>query len=197
MWFFLTIKQKSLTLKKAYHDYLKVNLEDQDKLFTPKLAIKCVDNLKDQRNGNRKGIPFTILMVWREKKHYGLLYLHNKSKRNKLQNKHHVQYPDVLSTIRPIHCGPGLPVPEPDGNVEYSSDSEHSDMTDACKLEENDQPVLLTQAELYGQTQDVKHSKESAQLLGSCLKEKNVPGTTFYWYWDCERKIKSIFHVPG
>ena len=45
------------------------------------------------------------------------------------KNKHHVQYPNVLSVIRPISHGSELPVPEPDGNMEYSSDFEHSDMT--------------------------------------------------------------------
>ena len=44
---------------------------------------------------------------------------------------------------------PDLPVPEPDGSMEYSSDSEHSDMTvvardDAYKPKENDKPVPLT-----------------------------------------------------
>ena len=64
------------------------------------------------------------------------------------KKKYHVQYPDVCSAIRPIPHGPGFPVPELDGNMEYSSDSEHSDMTvagkDVYKPEEDDQPVPLT-----------------------------------------------------
>ena len=39
------------------------------------------------------------------------------------------KYLDVPSAIRPIPHGPDLPIPEPDGNMEYSSDSKHSDMT--------------------------------------------------------------------
>ena len=59
------------------------------------------------------------------------------------KNKHHVQYPDVPSAMRSIPDGPGLPVSEPDVNIKYSSESEHSDMTvvggdDAYKLEEDD-----------------------------------------------------------
>ena len=66
------------------------------------------------------------------------------------KNKQHLQYPDVPSAIRPILHGPDLPVPEPDGNMEYSSDPKHSDMTvvvgdDECKPEEDNQLVLLTQ----------------------------------------------------
>ena len=68
------------------------------------------------------------------------------------KNKHHLQYPVVPSAIRPIPHSPDLPVLKPDGNMEYSSDSEHSDTTvvaedDAYKPEDN-KPVLLTQAEL-------------------------------------------------
>ena len=60
-------------------------------------------------------------------------------KRINRKNKQHVQYPDVPSAIRQIPPGPDLPVT--DGYVEYSSDSEHGDMTgnDAYKLEEDDQ----------------------------------------------------------
>ena len=60
------------------------------------------------------------------------------------KNKHHVQYPNVFLAIRLILHGPDLPIPEPDGNIVYCSDSKHSDMTvvvgdNAYKLEEDDQ----------------------------------------------------------
>ena len=68
--------------------------------------------------------------------------------------------------------------------MEYSSDSEHSDMTvavgdDMYKPDEDDQPVLLTQVELNDLLRDQNLSKESTQLLGSCHKEKHLlaPGT--------------------
>ena len=59
------------------------------------------------------------------------------------KNKHHVPYPNVHSAIRPIPHGPDLPVPEPDGYMEYNSDSEHSVMIgvagdDTYNLEGND-----------------------------------------------------------
>ena len=44
----------------------------------------------------------------RKRSHYRLLFLHDKSKRNKLQEQ--VPYPDVPSAIRPIPHGPDLPV---------------------------------------------------------------------------------------
>ena len=93
--------------------------------------------------------------------------------------------------MQPISHGPDLPAPEPNGNMEYSFDSEHSDMTvvagdDAYELDEDNQPVPLTQAEFNDQTRDLNLSRESAQLLGSRLNEKHLlaPGTTFNWYRD-------------
>ena len=73
--------------------------------------------------------------------------------------------------------------------MESSSDSKSSDMTGtaecgAYKPEVDDRPVPLTQAELNDLTRDLNLSKESAQLLGSHLREKHLlaPGTTFYWH---------------
>ena len=80
--------------------------------------------------------------------------------------------------------------------MEYSSDSEHSDMTVIVyKPEEDNQPVPLTQVELNDLTQNLNLSKESTQLLGTGLKEKHllVPRTTFYLYQDCERELKQFF----
>ena len=56
---------------------------------------------------------------------------------------------------------------------------------DTYKPEEDNQPVLLTQA-----GHDLNLSQESAQLLSSCLKEKLLlaPGTMFYWYQDWEKE---------
>ena len=59
------------------------------------------------------------------------------------QNKYHVSSPDVSSVIRPIPYSPDLPAPEPGANMEYSSDSKHSDTAviasdDAYKSEEDD-----------------------------------------------------------
>ena len=95
------------------------------------------------------------------------------------KSKHHVQYPDLPSAIKPIPLIPDLPIPEPDANKEYSSDSEQGDITviagnDAYKPEEDDQLVPLTQAEVNGLTRYLNLSNESDQLLGSRLKEKNV-----------------------
>ena len=73
--------------------------------------------------------------------------------------------------------------------MESSSESESDNTSHRAEGEEympekNHQPVPLTQADLNDLTWDVNLSKESAQLLGSRLRENNLlaPGTTFYWY---------------
>ena len=92
-------------------------------------------------------------MVWREGKdritdcYFCIIILKGINRKN----KHHVQYPDVPSALKLIPQGPDLSVPEPDGNMEYCSDFEYSDMTvvagdDTYKPEEDDQPVPLTQS---------------------------------------------------
>ena len=84
-------------------------------------------------------------------------------KRIDLKNKHHVQYLDVPSSIRPPHND--FPVPKPDDNIEYSPDSVVA-RDDAYKPEGDNQPLSLTLVELNDLTRDLNLSKESAQLLG-------------------------------
>ena len=88
-----------------------------------------MENLRDWRNGKRKSMPFAIPMVWGKGKdildcYFCMINL----KGMNYKNKHHVQYPDVPSAIRPIPHSPDLPVHEPDVHMKYHSDSEHSDM---------------------------------------------------------------------
>ena len=93
-------------------------------------AVKRVENLRNWRNGKRKS-TFAIPIVLSEGKDHitdCYFYVINLKGIGR-KNKSHVQYPNVPSAIRPISHGSDLSVPEPDGNMEYSSDSEHSDMT--------------------------------------------------------------------
>ena len=119
---------------------------------------------------------------------------------NKLPGNHHVKYPNVPSAIRPIPYVSDLLFPEPYNSMDYSFDSNISDMTfmagdDVYKPEEYHNPVPLTQTVLKDMTRDLKLSKESAQLLGSCLKERHLlmPGTTFFWSRYCEREFRQFF----
>ena len=95
-------------------------------------------------------------------------------------------------------------VPKPNVTMESSFDSKSSDMTDtaecgAYRPEKDDQTVPLTQAALHELTRDLNLSKESAQLLGSHLREKRLlaPGTTFYWYREHAREFLYLFTFDG
>ena len=112
-------------MKKAYSDYFGVKLGDRNNPFALHVCCKTrEDNLRDWRNGKRKSMPFAIPMVCSEGKgHLTDCYFCINLKEINRKNKHHFQYPDVSSAIRPIPHGPDLPVLEPDGNSEYRSDS--------------------------------------------------------------------------
>ncbi|KAK3889696.1 hypothetical protein Pcinc_006262 [Petrolisthes cinctipes] len=112
------------------------------------------------------------------------------------KNKHLVQYPEVPPAIKPVPHGPEVPIPEPDVIMEASSNTEFSDATNsdesgAYKPVDDDQPMPLTQAELNDLTRDLNLSRESAQLLGSRIRDKCLlaPETTFYWCRDREREF--------
>lgn len=81
-----------------------------------------------------------------------------------------------------------------------SSDFEFRDSSDTAecdiyKLEEDDQPVPSTQADLNCLTRDLNISKESTKLLSSRIRKKRplAPGTTSYWYRDYEREFRNLF----
>ena len=82
-----------------------------------------------------------------------------------------MKYPNLLSTIKPVPHGPGIPVPEVTGDISKiecssSTESEASEK-DALNAEQStNQPKHLTQLELNDLTRDINLTKESAQLFG-------------------------------
>lgn len=108
------------------------------------------------------------------------------------KNKHHVQYPDLHSAIKPVPHGPAIPIPIlPENDMDMLSDDDDYGIEE--KIEETDasntylptafakKRIPLSQAELNDLKRYLGLSNESAQLLGSLLHEHNVlePGTTF------------------
>lgn len=119
-----------------------------------------------------------------------------------------MKYPEVPSAIKPVPHGPGIPIPNhPDENF-LTQDSE-DELHDAAAVDDDDddgspmyeatsemnQPKPLRQSELNNLTRDLGLSKESAQLLGSRLREHNLLSseTTFYWYRHREREFRKYF----
>ena len=73
-------------------------------------------------------MPFVITIVWSEGKDHIMDCYFCMINLKGINHKYNIQYPNDPSTIKPIPHGPDLPVTEPDGNMKYSSDSEHYDM---------------------------------------------------------------------
>ena len=75
--------------------------------------------------------------------------------------------------------------------MEFSSstDSEASEKDTLNAEQSTNEPKHLTQLELNDLTQDLNHTKESAQLFGSRLRENNLltPSTTYFWYRKRDR----------
>jgi len=117
------------------------------------------------------------------------------------KNKQHVKYPDVPSAIKPVPHGPGIPIPTPPhtcSDTLSSSDEEMDDADVSATYEPTattSQPKLFSQPELNDLTRDLCLSKDSAQLLGSRLREKHLlaPETTFHWYRSSDEEFRPYF----
>ena len=98
-------------------------------------------------------MPFAVPMVWREGKDHvtDCYYCMTNLQGINRKNKHCVQYTDIPSAIRPVPHGPNLPVPNPDVDIESSSESKSDNIynrTEGAEYwsEENNWPVTLTHA---------------------------------------------------
>ena len=204
----LTLKSRRQNIttfvKKAYFAYFGVKLGDQDKAFAPHYVChSCVAGLRKWTLGKQKSLPFGVPMVWREQvNHVDDCYFcmvkvdgHNK------KSMKSIVYPNLKSAIRPVPHSPEIPVPTPPVTLESSSSSSDSTYNDDefAASTEDEKPDLFTQEELNDLVRDLGLSKESAQILGSRLKEKRllVPGTTFYWYRRREEEFLEYFTEDG
>ncbi|KAJ8884036.1 hypothetical protein PR048_015893 [Dryococelus australis] len=85
-------------------------------------------------------------------------------------------YPNLRSAIRLVFHGPEIPVPSPPGNLDDVCE-ELKTNSEACGYSDEDDFVcdalqLFTQSELNDLVRDLDLPKQSAELLGSQLKEK-------------------------
>ena len=115
-----------------------------------------------------------------------------------------MKYPDVLSAIKPLPHGSEIFVPNPPrdfSEFEFSSSTDNDESTNdfwdqpTCDKSNYKEPNLLTQAQLNDLSRDLYLSKESAQLLGSRLRENNLlaPQTTSYWYRNRDDEFRKYF----
>lgn len=105
--------------------------------------------------------------------------------------------------MKPVAHGPGIPIPVLPENFDSSSDSDEAMDCDISATyqptAETSQPKPLSQDELNDLTRDLGLSKESAQLLGSRLRENKLlaPETTFAWYRSREKEFREYFTMDN
>jgi hypothetical protein len=100
--------------------------------------------------------------------------------------------------MRPVPHSDDVPIPTPPAVLQ---ESESSSESMECKsdveytAEHENAPKLMSQADLDDLVRDLNLSKESAELLGSRLKERNflASGTTFAWYRHREQQFVNFF----
>uniref|UniRef100_A0A6P7FIP8 Uncharacterized protein LOC114329810 n=1 Tax=Diabrotica virgifera virgifera TaxID=50390 RepID=A0A6P7FIP8_DIAVI len=104
----------STFVRQTYFAYFKVKLGDQDKVWAPhKVCKQCVEGLRMWTNGKRAKLPFSILMIWREPKDHSsdCYFCIVKTSGYNKKNKCKIEYPSLLSAIRPVPHSAEIPVP--------------------------------------------------------------------------------------
>ncbi|KAI6647804.1 hypothetical protein LOD99_8519 [Oopsacas minuta] len=145
------------------------------------------------------GIP----MVWREQRnHSDDCYLYSvKVQGHSKMTISRITYPNLPSALRSVAHGLGIPVPKPlvASKVQECVDTEPEDQFDTSFEVPSDAPKLFSQEDLNDLVRDLDLSKESALLLGSRLKERNLleARTTFYWYRNREQEFEPFFSMDN
>lgn len=195
-------------VKKVYFAYFKLKLGDQDKAWAPhKVCRRCEEDLRLWFNGKKTSFRFGIPMIWREQQNHttdcyfcsvDVLGFNTKNKKN-------ISYPNLDSAIRPVPHSSEIPVPQPPSSLDdILSESEDEDTLppqgeSSSDVSVDEGPQIFSQKELNDLVRDLGLSKESAELLGSRLKNKNLlsSGTSFSWYRHREKEFTQFFYKEG
>lgn len=174
-------------IKRVYYAYFGMKLGDQDKSWAPHMVCKrCTEHLRQWSKGTRKSMNFDIPMIWREPSNHATdcyFCAINVMGINR-KNRTTLEYPNLPSAMRPTPHSEEIPVPIfEDTSIEESSSSQDEtqsitttdDHHDASFPDDNDeQPKLFSQNELNDLVRDLNLPKDSAELLASRLKDKNM-----------------------
>lgn len=204
----LVLKKQSRSItefiKKVYFAYFGVKIGDQEKSWAPHgVCSGCVEGLRMWSKGKVKSFRFGVPMIWRESRNHGddCYFCSCNIQGYNAKNKKDICYPNMQSALRPVPHGPGIPVPVPPHNFDdlpEPSESESEQLDDEFQVEDCG-PQQFSQEELNDLVRDLGLSKESAELLGSRLQEKNLlrSGTSFSWYRSREKQFESNFSQDG
>ncbi|XP_076056096.1 uncharacterized protein LOC143034074 [Oratosquilla oratoria] len=195
------------SVKHLYRAYFGIRIGDQDKPWAPHITcVNCFSGLCHWSKGNRKSMPFGIPMVWREPTIHleDCYFCMVKPLGRNAKSSKHIKYPNIPSAMQPVPHSDDVHVPIPPKNVHRASstdsscsDGENPDVYQEIKLTgtSGKSPQLFEQSELDDLVRDLGLSKESAQLLGSRLAEKNLlaSNTHFAWYRHREQEFVQYF----
>ncbi|GBL75061.1 hypothetical protein AVEN_243844-1 [Araneus ventricosus] len=107
-------KPLSPLLKTAFQFHFDCQVGDQDKDWAPKFCCTTRYNtLTKWLKGTRKPMHFAVPMVWREPRcHLTDCYFCMTSTVGfSRKSKHTIQYPNILSAVRPVPHNESLPIP--------------------------------------------------------------------------------------
>ena len=86
-------------VKRAYKAYFQIPLDDKDKKWSSHIVYhNCEEMLCDWTKGKEKGLPFGVLMVWRDHVtdcYFGIINTKGFGKKN----WHKISFPSIPSAI--------------------------------------------------------------------------------------------------
>lgn len=198
----------STFVRQAYFAYFKVKLGDQDKAWAPhKVCKQCVEGLRMWTKGTRAKLPFGIPMIWREPKDHSsdCYFCIVKTSGYNKKNKCKIEYPSLLSAIRPVPHSAEIPVPVfnefhslEEGEYVYGADESDSNDED-FEIEDDSVRKGFEQQELNDLVRDLGLSKKASELLASRLNEKNLleKGAKVSYFRTRERAFLQYFQSDG
>ena len=173
--------------RKAYHQYFGCKVGDWEKPWDPHICCNsCVTALNEWLKKKRKAMPFAVPMIWREPTDdvndcYFCLTPSMKKGFNR-KKKSFIEYPDILSAIRPVPHSDQLLTPEQCKIdllcLDNAESSDESSISEPCtsrneKFGITSQPHSINESGLNDLVSDLDFPKFKADLLASRSKQWN------------------------
>uniref|UniRef100_A0A6P7GL81 Uncharacterized protein LOC114333513 n=1 Tax=Diabrotica virgifera virgifera TaxID=50390 RepID=A0A6P7GL81_DIAVI len=157
--------------------------------------------------GERAKLPFGIPMIWREPKDHSsdCYFCIVKTSGYNKKNKCKIEYPSLLSAIRPVPYSGENPLPVFNEfpyleEEEYGYGADESDSNDEdFEIEDDSVRKGFEQQELNDLVRDLELSKKASELLASRLNEKNLleKGAKVSYFRTRERAFLQYFQSEG
>ncbi|GFX88833.1 uncharacterized protein TNCV_2575401 [Trichonephila clavipes] len=177
---------------------------DQDKSWAAHVVCsECAEEQRQWFKGKKKSFRFAVSMIWRKPKNHSddCYFCSCPVQGFNIQNQKDISYPTIIrSAIRPVPHGPDLSIPSPPNILDNIFDDfkqiSHisSDSDDGFDPGTNDLE-LFSQSDLNNLVRDLGLPKDTAEVLGSRLKERHLlnSGISFSCYRFREKEFVPFF----